>query len=99
MKRPRYSPGSRNDLRDILEYIAARNPLAAKKVIADIKSTCRQLARFPEIGALREELAPNLRCFPVGNYVVFYVPAARTIEVVRIVHGSRDFGGLFPSTS
>lgn len=46
--------------------------------------------RYPEMGCLRPDLATNVRCFAVGNYVVFYVPLADGIEVIQLIHGSRD---------
>jgi toxin ParE1/3/4 len=35
-------------------------------------------------------LALKLRSFPVGNYVVFYVPVSDGIEVVRVMNGRQD---------
>ena len=31
----------------------------------------------------------------VGRYVVFYLPLSRGIEVVRVLHGSRDIESIF----
>ena len=53
------------------------------------------LAQFPEMGANREELMPGLRSLPVGNYLVFYLPIERGIEIVRILPGMRDIDALF----
>ena len=50
--------------------------------------------RFPGMGQNREELRPGLRCFVVSPYVVFYRPVEDTIEVLRILHGSRDVSSL-----
>jgi toxin ParE1/3/4 len=47
------------------------------------------------MGREREELSARLRSFAVGNYVIFYRPAKDGIEVVRILHGARDFPPLF----
>jgi toxin ParE1/3/4 len=35
-------------------------------------------------------LATNLRSFPVGSYVIFYVPQSDGVEVVRIMNGRQD---------
>jgi toxin ParE1/3/4 len=32
----------------------------------------------------------KLRSFPVGNYVIFYIPIPDGIEVVRVMHGRQD---------
>jgi toxin ParE1/3/4 len=36
------------------------------------------------MGRARPELAPDLRSFPVGNYVVFYRPMPAGIILVRV---------------
>jgi toxin ParE1/3/4 len=42
------------------------------------------------MGRARTELAANLRSFVVLPFVVFYRPCEDTIEVIRVLHGSRD---------
>jgi toxin ParE1/3/4 len=48
------------------------------------------IAESPYIGREREELAPGIRSFPAGRYLIFYRPIADGIEIVRVLHGSRD---------
>jgi len=31
-----------------------------------------------------------LRSFPVGSYIIFYVPVPDGIEIVRVMHGRQD---------
>ncbi|MFN6563165.1 MAG: type II toxin-antitoxin system RelE/ParE family toxin [Nostoc sp. ChiSLP01] len=45
-----------------------------------------KLAKFPQIGKQRSELAPLLRSFPVKNYLIFYRPIDEGIEIVRILY-------------
>jgi toxin ParE1/3/4 len=42
-------------------------------------------------------LSEGLRSFPVGDYLVFYREADQGIEIVRVLHGSRDIAALFPA--
>jgi toxin ParE1/3/4 len=42
------------------------------------------------MGRSRPELATGLRSFPVGRYVIFYVPLSKGVEIVRVFHGARD---------
>ncbi|HKD56023.1 MAG TPA: type II toxin-antitoxin system RelE/ParE family toxin, partial [Hyphomicrobiaceae bacterium] len=44
----------------------------------------------PLAGRQRPELTPGLRSFPTGDYIVFYLPLADGIEVVRILSGYLD---------
>jgi toxin ParE1/3/4 len=48
------------------------------------------LSEFPGLGRPRDELAESLRSFPVGNYVIFYLPLGDGINVIRVLHGARD---------
>ncbi len=95
MKRPFFSPSSREDLREILEYIARDNPGAALKHVERLEQTCLMLAENPQMGTARDDLLPNLRAWSFRKYVIFFRPASDGIDVVRVVHGARDYGKLF----
>lgn len=47
------------------------------------------------MGRARHELATNLRSFPFGRYVIFYSPVEGGIDVVRVLHSSRDVDTAF----
>jgi toxin ParE1/3/4 len=47
------------------------------------------------MGRARNELAADVRSFPVGRYVVFYVPIDAGIDVVRVLHSARDVDAIF----
>ena len=95
MNQFRVSPEARADLDEIWLYIAQDNPDAADKFIQAIISRFPKLAAMPQLGRKREELAAQVRSFPVGCYVIFYRPAENEIEVVRALHGARDLPPLF----
>jgi toxin ParE1/3/4 len=48
------------------------------------------LVENPLAGRVRLDLGANLRSFPIGNYVIFYVPIPDGVEVVRVMHGRQD---------
>ena len=51
----------------------------------------RLLAKQPWLGHTREDLlSPEIRLWPVGEYLILYVPARMPIEIVAVVHGARD---------
>jgi toxin ParE1/3/4 len=52
------------------------------------------LARRPKMGRSRPELAPELRSFPVGQYVIFYLPLPKGVDIVRVLHGARDIESI-----
>jgi toxin ParE1/3/4 len=95
MSQPFFSPSSRQDLREILEHIAKDKPGAALKHVVRLEEECWMLARNSELGSLRSDLLPNLRCWSVGNYVICYRRSNDGVEIIRVVHGARDIGRLF----
>ncbi len=79
------------DIADITNYIADRNPSAAIKMLEKLKATCQTLAENPELGEIRKGFGvPGCRSFTVGRYVIFYRPNGNGIEVARLLHSSRD---------
>ncbi len=89
------SPSARNDIIEIWLYIAQDDPDAADRLVATIDAKLDLLSDSPNMGKAREELAPSLRSFPCGNYLLFYRPIAQGIELVRVAHGARDIEALF----
>jgi toxin ParE1/3/4 len=77
------------DLIEIWRYIARDNPQAADRVLDAIETASVRLARNPRLGPARPDLAPALRYFPVGSYLILYRELTDGIEVVRVVHGAR----------
>jgi toxin ParE1/3/4 len=55
----------------------------------------RAITEQPHMGRARAELADNLRSLPTGHYVIFYRPVKAGVEVMRVLHGSRDIPPLF----
>lgn len=80
------------DLREIGAYIAQDNPRRAAGFIREIHAKALAYAEHPEMGRDRSDLAPGLRSFPHGAYVVYYRRWRRGIQIVRVYHGSRDIG-------
>jgi len=89
-----FSPAAENDLDDIWLNIALDNLAAADRLIDTIQQRTGQLGEFQELGRSRPDIAKTARSLNVGNYLILYRIEARTIEVVRIVHGARDLTTL-----
>ena len=53
------------------------------------------LAKNPGIGQSRPDISPELRYFPVGNYLILYREIKDGIEIVRVVHGARYLPDVF----
>jgi toxin ParE1/3/4 len=92
---------ARLDLVDIFRYHAREAGLrVAERFFDQAEATFTLLAGMPGMGARYEHEHPalaGLRVFPVSRfkkYLVFYRPGADGIEILRVLHGSRDFHGL-----
>jgi toxin ParE1/3/4 len=82
------------DLAEILDYLDQRNPAAAERLAAALDQRCELLSQFPNMGRARDELASGLRSIAVDRYVIFYRVTPSAVEVLRILHGSRDIESL-----
>jgi toxin ParE1/3/4 len=87
---PRITEQAEADLADALGYIAERNESAADRLLDEILQKARLHAQFPRMGRARDDLGANLRSFVVSPLIVFYRPRESTIEIIRVLHGSRD---------
>lgn len=84
------SPEAEQDLVDIWVYIAEDSPVNADNYIDKLIEKAEVLANNSLIGVERNELAKGLRCFPVDHYILYYFPLDNTVELVRVLHASRD---------
>lgn len=83
------------DLLDIWNYIADDSPDRADDFLDRIESKLITLAQNSGLGRKRPDLLPDLRSFPIDNYVVFYQQIEDGIDVIRLLHGSRDIEEVF----
>lgn len=99
MSRFRISTQAAQDIENIWKYVAPNNLKAANKLFDTLRESFPKLAKFPQMGRQRSELAPFLRSFPVKNYLIFYRPIDEGIEIARILHGSQDIETIFQDES
>lgn len=90
------APKADRDLDEQFFYIARDNREAAMRFLRAAEATFERLAAMPELGELQAFRQPSLaevRVWRVGgfeNYLVFYRPIERGVEIVRVLHGARD---------
>ncbi len=88
-------PLAEADIIEIWDYIADDSLAAADRWVDRLDEQLRLLAAQPMMGRARDELAPGVRSFPFGRYVVFYAPLDDGIDVIRVLHGARDIDAVF----
>ncbi|MDO8263432.1 MAG: type II toxin-antitoxin system RelE/ParE family toxin [Gallionella sp.] len=91
MSRIRFTNSAEADLLELWLAIAEENLLAADESLDSIQLTIAALGRQPEMGRARPELANGLRSLPTRTpYIIFYLPNADGLLVVRVLHHARD---------
>jgi toxin ParE1/3/4 len=95
MSRAIRSPQSEIDYLEIWLFIAEKGDISAADLTNAFDAQLQDLAQMPGMGPARDDLEPGLRSFPVGDYLLFYKPVEDGIELVRVLHGSRDLRRQF----
>lgn len=90
----RLTPMAEADIEAILLHIAKDNPPAAIRWYDVILQRCERLGEMPGIGVSRDDVRPGLRTFPVGRYLILYRAIGDDAEIVRVVHGARQWQDL-----
>lgn len=91
------STQARIDLLGIWRYVAeeTNNPDLADRLLDRIDQACDVLSAYPQMGRQQPVLGSDLRAFPVESFIVFYRPLDEGIEVIRVLHESRDLSSEF----
>lgn len=93
----RVSAAAEDDLKEIWTHVAEGDAETATNLVKELIHKFATLRDYPKIGREQNELLVNLRSFPVKNYIIFYQPFEDGIEILRVLHGSRDMGAIFES--
>ncbi len=95
MRTVKVAAAAKEDLLEIWAYVAERNTEAASKLIKEINGKFAFLRDFPQMGREQDRLLVNLRSFVVKDYFIFYQPFDDGIEILRVLHSSRDIENIF----
>lgn len=89
--RYRISDDAERDLDEIFLYWAERTSLTiADRVIDEIVERFRLLSEFPEAGRSSDHIASGVKCFPAGQYLIYYRKARKYTDIPHIFHGARE---------
>jgi len=97
----RRRPQARIDLAECAIFISRENPKAGERFLNAAQATFQTLLAMPEMGSACRFSNPKLQSirrwaikgFP--KYLIFYQSIDDGIEVVRIIHASRDIEKIF----
>src|SRR5436309_585619 len=95
MRRFVLTPAANADLVGIAEYLDKTNPGVTDRVIDALFEAMHLLGERPGIGHERRDLAnAPLRFWPVLPYLIIYRAETMPVQVIRILHASRDIREL-----
>ena len=91
------SAKARQDLLDILRYLAPRNPAAARRMQSVIRAKVGALAAAPYMGRagrIAERLGGTRELAITGTpYLAVYRVRPDSVQILTVVHGARDWPG------
>ena len=88
-------PLARIDLRQIADYISADSPRRALTFVDELTDASQSLLQNPERFALVDATrSATVRRLPHGNYLIFYRVVEDAVQIIRILHGARDYRRL-----
>ncbi|MEO6787694.1 MAG: type II toxin-antitoxin system RelE/ParE family toxin [Chthoniobacteraceae bacterium] len=82
------------DIEEIDDFLAERDPKAAREFIIRVIEVFELLAQHPEAGRRRPELKVSVRSFPLRSHIVYYRIAAQCVQILRVGHAARDANAL-----
>ena len=83
--------GAVADLTEIFAFIASRDPGAAQRVAATLRRTASRLDVHPNRGRKGRVAGTRELVVPRLPFVIAYRVGAGRVEIVRVVHGRRDW--------
>ena len=100
-----YEAEASQDLAEIFDYLVQRNETVADRFYDAVENTVRQLVRSPYLGErcqFRKTKTKGMRIWQVSgfsNYLIFYRPQNERLEILRVLHGARDYASMFNGES
>jgi toxin ParE1/3/4 len=95
-KRVIWAPKAKQDLRGIWRYFArVASPDIADNLLRDIDRAAAGLDERSLQWRARDDVVPGLRSVRAHPYTVFYRVTDASVEIVRVLHGRRNFPTVF----
>ncbi|MGE0753152.1 MAG: type II toxin-antitoxin system RelE/ParE family toxin [Variibacter sp.] len=86
-----WSLPAERDLEEVWDYLAFEASIGVAQARMDaIERHAGTLLQHPFIGRPRDDLRPGVRGILITPHVLFYRVHADVIEILRVIHSSRD---------
>jgi toxin ParE1/3/4 len=89
-------PGVEDDIFELARYLLDQSEETGYRFVDSVQTTLKHLATSPGIGSPKRYATPGLsevRSWWVAgfpNHLIYYIPLPDGIDVLAIMHGSRD---------
>jgi toxin ParE1/3/4 len=87
------------DVEEIVAYIEANNPAAARQVASGLYDAAARLVSHPRIGRRGRSRGTRELVVPSLPFIIAYRIRADRVEVIRVIHGRRDWHKAFKERS
>lgn len=95
MREPSYTPLALDDLHEIWCYIAEDNAAAADAMQQALRDAASQLVERSSLGHRGRDLTDRDVWFlPVRKKYLLVYRKAKSVEIVRVLHGARDLKSI-----
>jgi toxin ParE1/3/4 len=94
------TPEARSDIKTVMRWIGTDNLERAESFSSELVEACRALARHPKrFPVARIVNGHEVRKRSHDRYVILYRLLDKEIEILRVVHGARDWAALLDGLS
>ena len=83
------------DMEGIGDRIAVHSPMRAASYVKELRQRCSKILILPHAGAPRPQWGEGIRIVIHGKYLIVHRVRDDTVQILRVVHGSRDLDRLF----
>jgi toxin ParE1/3/4 len=93
----RYLPVAVDDLTSIFDWIANDSPANAAAFIDKLDQRIGNLQTHPLLGHIPRDdklKSSGYRVLVIESYLAFYIVRGKTVEIHRVVHGSRNLDDI-----
>lgn len=91
MTRYRLTPAAQRDLSAIWDFTAERWEAGqAETYLVEIRAAIERIADDPLRGRACDEIREGYRRYGIGSHLLFYIPSAEGVDVIRILHQRMD---------
>jgi len=90
---------AREDVKDLFLYILENNPAAARRVRKNIYDSVKGLADNPAMGRPGRVFGTRELVIPKTPYILVYRVRNDVVEILRVIHGARDWQKAFEESS